>query len=98
MRISTTYLMYWILIINIVGMMMTFMDKSRAKRRQRRIPERNLMWVGALGGAASMFLCMLLIRHKTRHPKFMVGLPLMILAQSGLFFAAWHSSVIYFVR
>ncbi len=98
MRIDVTYIMYWILIINLVGMIMTFTDKNRAKRRHRRVPERSLMWVGVLGGAASMFLCMLLIRHKTRHVKFMLGLPLMVLAQFGLFLAAWYSPFIMFVR
>ena len=98
MRISTTYLMYWILLISVWAMIITFTDKSRAKRRRRRIPERTLMWSGALGGATAMLLCMLIIRHKTRHVKFMLGLPLMILAQFGLFLAAWHSNVIHFVR
>ena len=98
MRISTTILMYWLLLINLVAMIMTFTDKGRARRRQRRIPERNLMWVGALGGAASMLLSMLIIRHKTRHVKFMLGLPLMVLAQVALFVLAWRSPFIAFVH
>jgi uncharacterized membrane protein YsdA (DUF1294 family) len=39
------------------------------------------MLTGAAGGAAAMLTVMLLIRHKTRHVKFMVGLPLIIAAQ-----------------
>lgn len=98
MTISVTYLMYWILLISLVASVLTITDKSRAKRHRRRIPERTLMTVGALGGAAVMLLCMLLIRHKTRHLKFMLGLPLMAVIQLALFLAARHSTYFLFVR
>lgn len=63
-------------------------DKLAAIRHARRIPERTLLLIGALGGAAAMLPTMLLIRHKTRHPRFMVGLPLMLLVQAGLVWLA----------
>lgn len=59
-------------------------DKLAAIRHARRIPERTLLLIGALGGAAAMLLTMCLIRHKTRHPRFMAGLPAMLVLQAGL--------------
>lgn len=63
---------------------MTMSDKSRAKKHKRRIPERTLFLTAAFGGAAAMYLTMLTIRHKTKHKRFMIGLPLIIFAQAAL--------------
>lgn len=59
-------------------------DKLAAVRHARRIPERTLLLISALGGSAAMLLTMCLIRHKTRHPRFMVGIPAMLALQAGL--------------
>ncbi len=58
-------------------------SKSSAKP-QRRIPEKTLLIIAALGGSIAMILTMRTIRHKTKHNKFMVGIPLIIVAQSVL--------------
>lgn len=71
-------LIAWWILISLVAVVITVWDKLAAKRRARRIPEATLLWVGLLGGAEAMLLTMKLIRHKTRKPKFMIGLPLMI--------------------
>ena len=67
---------------SVIAVVITAVDKSRAKNHGRRISESTLLYVAALGGAPLMYLTMLLIRHKTRHVKFMLGLPLMILYQA----------------
>ena len=65
--------------ISLVSAIVTVYDKLAAKKRPRhRTPEKTLLLLGFLGGAAAMYLTMLLIRHKTKHKKFMVGLPLFI--------------------
>lgn len=67
------------------GTVLTVYDKIAAKIAQRhRIPEAVLITFGALGGAIPMYLTMLIIRHKTKKPKFSVGFPLMILLHSAL--------------
>ena len=76
-----TLLAVWIGFWSAAAVILTISDKLRAKRRRWRIPENTLLLVSALGGSAAMLLVMLLIRHKTRHPKFMVGIPLMIALQ-----------------
>ncbi len=70
-----------------MAMVLTVYDKWAARRRPRnRIPEKILLALAGIGGSVAMLLTMLLIRHKTRHAKFMVGLPLMIVAQIVLIF------------
>ena len=74
MKIISAYLA----IISIAAIIITIYDKSAAKRKKWRISENTLMTVAALGGAAAMLLTMILIRHKTKHIKFMAGLPLIM--------------------
>ncbi len=72
---DTEALLIWFAIISAISIIATIYDKIAAKAGMRRISEKALMSLGLIGGALPMFLTMLLIRHKTRHPKFMVGLP-----------------------
>lgn len=69
-------------IIAVTSVAATVYDKVAAKTKKRRIPEATLMLLGAAGGAMPMFITMKIIRHKTRHKKFMLGLPLLILLQA----------------
>lgn len=75
------YIVYYIAAINIIAAIITIADKSRAKRELWRIPEAKLMLVAFLGGAFGEYLTMKLIRHKTQHSKFMLGLPAIMLLQ-----------------
>ena len=65
--------------ISIVSAVLCLYDKSQSKRGGRRIRESALLWISFFGGAAVMYVVMKKIRHKTRHKRFMIGLPLMIL-------------------
>lgn len=76
--------------INLLAVILTVSDKSRARRGKWRVPERTLLTVAALGGAPLMLIVMLLIRHKTRKAKFMVGIPLLLLLQSAAVYAYLH--------
>lgn len=58
---------------------LTVLDKWKSKHNKWRIPENTLMLVGLFGGALSMYIAMKIIRHKTKHKKFMIGLPLEVL-------------------
>lgn len=72
--------------MNFAAVAATLSDKRRAKRRLWRIPERRLLLIAALGGSPAMLLTMLLIHHKTKHAKFMVGLPLILTVQGIILF------------
>ncbi len=71
----------YITVLSIISVIVTAHDKLSAERGGRRVPERTLLALSALGGSAVMLLMMCLIRHKTRHKKFMIGIPLIIILQ-----------------
>lgn len=81
---AQSILLLWIGLWSLAAVVLTVSDKSRARRHAWRIPEAALFTVAALGGSAAMLLVMLLIRHKTKHPKFMLGLPLILCLQIPL--------------
>ncbi len=70
--------------ISTLSVLITIADKKAAKSGKSRVPENTLILFSMLGGSFFMFLTMCLICHKTRKPKFMVGLPLIMLAQVAL--------------
>lgn len=67
-------------VISLISIIVCIYDKviSKKNKVELRIPEKTLMILSAIGGGAAMYLTMLLIRHKTKHVKFMVGIPLFI--------------------
>ncbi|WP_105300209.1 DUF1294 domain-containing protein [Anaerococcus marasmi] len=72
----------FLLAINILGVSLTIYDKIASKKfRKNRIREDVLLLIGAMGAAVSMYITMKLIRHKTRHKKFMTGLPIFFFLQ-----------------
>ena len=75
------WLWVYLIVMSVVAAIVTVFDKISAKLGGRRVPETTLMTLAALGGSAAMLAVMLLIRHKTRHPKFMLGIPLIIIIQ-----------------
>lgn len=76
-------------ILSLIAVTVTVYDKFASRRKLERVPEKHLILLSALGAAAPMYLTMLIIRHKTLHPKFMLGLPLLIVLQlSAMIFVA----------
>lgn len=70
----------WVL-VSLAGIAVTIFDKLSAKRSGQRIPEFSLLLIAVLGAALPMYITMRLIHHKTRHKKFMIGLPLIFVLQ-----------------
>ena len=66
----------YLLVINVAAFVMYGMDKKRDVRGQWRIPEKSLLLAAAVGGALGALLGMQIFRHKTRHLKFTVLVPL----------------------
>ena len=74
--------------ISIVSIAVCIYDKFASKHATKhRTRERTLLLLSALGGSVAMYLTMQIIRHKTKHVKFMLGIPLIIIAQAALVFA-----------
>ena len=77
----------YVLLINLFAFSLFGIDKRKAVKRKWRIPEATLLTVAALGGGAGALLGMYTFHHKTRKPKFYIGIPLIMLIEIGL--AAW---------
>lgn len=76
--------------ISLIAIVITVYDKIAAKLLPRhRIPEAALITLSLLGGSVAMLITMLIIRHKTLHKKFMVGIPVIIGLQLGITVAVW---------
>jgi len=67
--------------INLAAFLMFWWDKDAARRGLRRIPERDLLWVAALGGGLGALLAQQVLRHKTRKQPFRAQLFVIGLAQ-----------------
>lgn len=87
-------LIYWAC-ISTLALIFTVYDKIAAKRYPKhRVREAVLMWISVLGGSAVMLVVMLLIRHKTLHKKFMIGIPLILLLQVVSLILLWKYGIL----
>ena len=68
-------------VINLIAFVMYGLDKRYARKGQWRISEATLLTFAALYGALGAFLAMRLFRHKTKHLKFTVTVPLLLILQ-----------------
>lgn len=68
----------YLLLINVLGLILMLADKRKAIKNRWRIPEATLMTVAAIGGSLGTLLGMRLFRHKTLHPKFAIGVPVLL--------------------
>lgn len=71
----------YLLIINAAGFFSMLADKLKARKNAWRIPERTLLLIALLGGSIGSLLGMYTVRHKTMHPKFALGVPLILAVQ-----------------
>ena len=69
------------LIVNLIAFCMMGIDKRKARRKAFRIPEATLFVMALIGGSIGSIAGMYLFRHKTRHLKFSLGLPLILAVQ-----------------
>lgn len=79
-------ILLYLAVINFTAFVLYGLDKRRAVRHQYRIPERTLIGIAVIGGSVGAFLGMQLFRHKTRHPKFFIGVPVIIVIQAAIAF------------
>jgi uncharacterized membrane protein YsdA (DUF1294 family) len=78
-------LFFYIVIINLIGLCVMYIDKEKAKHGQYRIPEITLWRVAFLGGAIGTTIGMKVFRHKTRHASFKLGFPTIAVIETILF-------------
>ena len=74
----------YLLLINAVGFGVMLYDKYLAKNNLWRIPEKTLLGIAAFGGSIGCWLGMYTVRHKTKHLKFTIGIPVILVVQIGV--------------
>lgn len=77
------YLIY-LCIVNLIAFFIFGIDKLKAKRDSYRISEKTLITICAVGGALGGLLSMMIFHHKTRKPKFVITVPLLVLIYGAL--------------
>nr|WP_091127734.1 DUF1294 domain-containing protein [Oscillibacter sp. PC13] len=76
----------YLLVINLVTFFIFGLDKWKAKRKTkndavRRVPEKTLFLLSALGGSIGALLGMKVWHHKTLHKSFRFGIPVILILQ-----------------
>lgn len=74
-------LLVYLFLINAAAFALMHADKRRAKKKKWRISEKTLLATAVLGGSFGCLLSMQIFRHKTRHIKFSIGIPLLLALQ-----------------
>lgn len=74
-------ILWYLVIINALGFLLMLIDKKKAQKNRWRIRESTLMGVAALGGSVGSLLGMYTFRHKTKHIKFTLGIPVILALQ-----------------
>jgi hypothetical protein len=77
----SVFIVVYLAVINLTAVILTVHDKRASKKGTQRIRERTLLIAAAIGGAFAMSVTMRLIRHKTKHKRFMLGVPVMFVLQ-----------------
>lgn len=78
------FVLTYLLIVNIVGFIIMYIDKKRAINKEWRIKESTLLLVATIGGSLGSLLGMYTFRHKTKHIKFTLGVPSIIFIQIAI--------------
>ena len=86
----------YIAVVSLCSIVACIYDKKISKRNnvKLRIPEKSLFIWSAVGGSVAMYLTMHLIRHKTKHTSFMVGIPVIIILQAAAIFALAYFGIL----
>lgn len=83
------FLLFYLLSVHLFAVAITVLDKRNARIGKRRVKEKTLLLTALFGGSLGMYICMLIVRHKTKKSKFMLGLPLIMLLQTVFILSIW---------
>lgn len=82
-------LLVYLLMINAVTFLVYAADKHKAKKGKLRVPEKTLFLLAGIGGSMGALLGMQVLRHKTKHMSFVIGIPLILIVQILLAAGIW---------
>ncbi len=78
---STTNIIIYLIIINLITFATMYIDKRKAKKAKRRVPEKTLFILAFLGGSIGGIAGMYTFRHKTKKTRFIIGFPAILIFQ-----------------
>ena len=81
---TVQYVLYYFIAVSVIGAIVCIYDKLAAARGWRRVPERTLFFWALIGGGPGVYATMLIIRHKTLHHIFMLGIPAIMILQGAI--------------
>ncbi len=83
----------YVAVLSLISVIVCTYDKiiSKKNKVELRVPEKTLFLLSLLGGSVAMYVCMLLTRHKTKHKRFMIGIPLIIVLQIVLIYVVIYA-------
>ena len=79
MNMHVLGLVIYFFIINLFAIFLMKYDKVKAINNQYRVSEKTLFLIALILGGIGIYIGMYLFRHKTKHVKFTVGIPLIII-------------------
>ncbi len=79
-----TIVQAYLVLVNALALALMHIDKEKARRGAWRISEATLIGTAVLGGSIGAICGMYLFHHKTRHAKFKIGLPLILIVQISI--------------
>lgn len=88
-----SYIVSYLAIVNLAGLIVMGIDKLRAKKRAWRIPESTLFVIALIGGSLGTTIGMHLFRHKTRHWYFLFGMPAILVIQIAAVLILMYSPI-----
>ncbi len=71
----------YLLAINLIGILIMYVDKRKAIKQSWRIPEKSLLITALLGGSIGTMIGMYWFRHKTKKLKFTIGFPMILISE-----------------
>ena len=79
---SVKNIVIYLILINLITFLAMYIDKRKAKKGKRRIPEKTLFVLVGLGGGIGGILGMYLFRHKTKKTRFVIGFPAILIFEA----------------
>lgn len=84
------YLLIYLLAINLISFIAYGIDKRKAIKNKWRIKEATLLGLSFIGGSVGALLGMITFHHKTKKPRFKIGVPVMLIIHLVILFFCYH--------
>ena len=93
------YFTIYIIVINLIGFLVMYIDKNKAKKGSYRISEKAIFITALILGGIGVYAGMYKFRHKTKHLSFTVGIPVCIVLNIiSIYYILTNNILNYFIK